>query len=90
MPRIAGVRARELRRLLLRLGFVETRRNDHWRFRHFGLRLATKVSFGRGEISSTRMGRIVTQQLMMTEEEFRSALDGNIPERFTNPEFWNS
>ena len=90
MPRIAGVRAGELRSLLLRLGFIETRHNDHWRFRHFGLRLRTRISFGRNEISATRMGRIVTQQLQMSEAEFRAALDGAIPERFTNPKFWGN
>ena len=90
MPRVAGVRTGELRSLLFRMGFVEMGHNDHWRFRHFGLRLWTKVSFGRNEIPAAQMGRIVTQQLQMTVDEFRAAMNGDIPERFTNPEFWSN
>jgi len=89
MPRIAGIRPAQLRNLLLRLGFLEDRHNDHWRFRHDGLRLRTKISFGRKEIPAAQMGRIVAQQLRMTVDEFRAAMNGKIPERFTNPEFWN-
>ena len=44
MPRYANVRTTALRRLLLRMGFVETARNDHWRYRHTGLRLRVHVS----------------------------------------------
>ncbi len=90
MPRYANVRARELRRLLLRMGFVETAHNDHWRYRHQGLGLYTKVSFGNHEIRAHYMGSIITKQLRMTVDEFRDAMNGNIPERFTNPEFWNN
>ena len=90
MSRIAGIRPNELRRLLLRMGFEPTRRNDHWRFRHRGLNLRTKVSFGSREIYASRMGEIVADQLHMTAAEFRAAMRGNIPERFTNPDFWTN
>ena len=66
MPRYGNIRARELRNLLLRMGFVETARNDHWRYRHDGLRLRTFVSFGNAEISAAFMGRIITRELQMT------------------------
>ena len=85
MPRIAGIRANELRRLLLRMGFSVDRQNDHWRFHHPRLGLRTKVSFGSQEIPSVQMGRIVTEQLRMSADEFRAARRGDIPERFTNP-----
>ena len=88
MPRYGNVRARQLRNLLLRMGFEETARNDHWRYRHYGLGLRTHVSFGNGEIDADFMGSIITQQLRMTVDEFRAAMGGDIPERFTNPEFW--
>ena len=90
MSRIAGIRPNELRRLLLRMGFEPTRRNDHWRFHHRGLNLRTKVSFGSREISASRMGEIATDQLGMTAAEFRAAMRGNIPERLTNPDFWTN
>ena len=89
MPRYGNVRAGELRNLLLRMGFVETARNDHWRYRHPGLRLRTFVSFGNAEIGAAFMGRIITHELRMTVDEFRAAMNGDIPERFTNPEFWS-
>ena len=89
MPRSANVRAAALRRLLLRMGFVETARNDHWRYRHQGLHLRVHVSFGNNEIRANRMGTIITQQLQMTVDEFRAAMNGDIPERFTNPEIWS-
>ena len=90
MPRYANVRARALRRLLARMGFVETAHNDHWRYRHPGLGLNTKVSFGNQEIGALLMGEIITTQIQMTVDEFREAMNGNIPERFTNPDFWNN
>ena len=90
MPSYANVRPRALRRLLSRMGLVETAHNDHWRYRHLGLGLYTKVSFGNNEIDAQIMGDIITKQLRMTVDEFREAMNGNIPERFTNPEFWNS
>ena len=90
MPRYGNVRAGQLRNLLLRMGFVETARNDHWRYRHHGLGLRTFVSFGNGEVSAIRMGKIIAQQLRMTVDEFRAAMAGDIPERFTNPEFWTN
>ena len=89
MPRYANMRARELRRLLVRMGFIEAAHNDHWRYRHLGLGLHTKVSFGNREIKPHVMGKIITKQLRMTVDEFRDAMNGNIPERFTNPRFWN-
>ena len=89
MPRYANVRPRALRRLLLRMGFVATARNDHWRYRHPGLGLHTKVPFGNSEIVAEVMGKIITNQLRMTVDEFRAAMNGDIPERFTNPDFWN-
>ena len=89
MPRYANVRARELRRLLVRMGFVETAHNEHWRYRHSGLGLHTKVSFGNHEIRARFMGEIITKQLRITVDEFREAMNGNIPERVTNSEFWN-
>ena len=90
MARIAGIRPNELRRLLLRMGFEVERRNNHWRFRHYGLNLRTKVSFGSRELSASRMGEIATGQLHMTAAEFRAAMRGNIPERFTNPDLWTN
>ena len=56
MPRYANMRARELRRLLVRMGFTEAAHNDHWRYRHLGLGLHTKVSFGNREIQTARDG----------------------------------
>ena len=90
MPRYANVRALELRRLLLRMGFAETAHNDHWCYRHFGLGLYTKISFGNHDIKARFMGGIITKQLRMIIDEFREAMNGNVPERFTNPEFWNN
>ena len=89
MPRFANVRPRRLRRVLLQMGFIETVHNDHWRYRHPGLGLRTHVSFGNKEIRAELMGDIITHQLRMTVDEFRDAMDGDIPERFINPEFWN-
>lgn len=79
MPRYANVRPRALRRLLSRMGFVATARNDHWRYRHPGLGLYTKVSFGNNEIDPRIMGAIITRQLRMTVDEFRESMNGNIP-----------
>lgn len=90
MPRFANVRPRRLRRLLLQMGFVETYHNNHWRYRHYGLGLRTHVSYGNKEIKAELMGGIITQQLRMTIDEFRDAMSGDIPERFTNPEFWTN
>ena len=70
MPRYANVRTRALRRLLRRMGFVEIARNDHWRYRHSGLGLYTKISFGNNEIEAPTMGEIITKQLRMTVDEF--------------------
>lgn len=89
MPRYANVRTRALRRLLARMGFIETSHNDHWRYRHDGLGLRTRVSFGDKEVGALVMGKVIGQ-LGMTVDEFREAMNGNIPERFTNPQFWNS
>ena len=36
------------------------------------------------------MGNIITHQLRMTVDEFRDAMAREIPERFTNPEFWTN
>ena len=79
-----------MRRLLLRMGFVETARNDHWRYPHPGLKPRTRVSLGNNEIKPDVMGTIITGQLQMTVDEFRAAMNGDIPERFTNPEFWSN
>ena len=89
MPRYANVQTRALRRLLARMGFIETSRNDHWRYRHEGLGLHTKVSFGDKEVGAIVMGKVI-DQIGMTVDEFREAMNGNIPERFTNPEFWSN
>ncbi len=88
MPRYANVRTRALRRLLIRMGFIEIAHNDHWRYRHDGLGLYTKVSFGDKEVGAIVMGNIISQ-LQMIVDEFRAAMNGDIPERFTNPEFWS-
>ena len=90
MPRYANVRPAELHRLLLRMGFTEIARNHHRHYLHMGLGLRTRMSFGNKEIRSDFMGNIITKQLRMTVDEFREAMNGDIPERFTNPEFWNS
>ncbi len=90
MPRFANVRPRRLRRVLLQMGFIETVHNDHWRYRHPGLGLRTHVSYGNNEIRAELMGDIITHQLRMTIDEFRDAMNGDIPERFTNPEFWTN
>ena len=84
MTRIAGIRTNELHRLLLRMGFLVSRQNDHWRFYHPRLGLRTRISFGSREIPSVQMGRIVTAQLRMSSDEFRAAMAGDIPERFTS------
>ena len=52
--------------------------------------MRTHVSFGNKEIRAELMGDIITHQLRMTVDEFRDAMDGDIPERFTNPEFWTN
>ena len=88
MPRYANVRTRALRRLLIRMGFIEIAHNDHWRYRHDGLGLYTKVSLGDKEVGAIVMGNIISQ-LQMIVDEFRAAMNGDIPERFTNPEFWS-
>ena len=90
MPRYANVRTAALHRLLLRMGFTETTRNHHRNYRHHGLVLRTRVSFGNKEIDADTMGEIITKQLRMTVDEFREAMNGDIPERFTNPELWNN
>lgn len=90
MPRYANVRPTELHRLLSRMGFIETARNHHRHYHHDGLGLRTRVSFGNKEIDADTMGDIITKQLRMTVDEFREAMNGSIPERFTNPEFWNN
>lgn len=90
MPRFANVRPRRLRRVLLQMGFIETIHNDHWRYHHPGLGLRTHVSFGNKEVRAELMGTIIAKQLRMSIDEFRSAMDGEIPERFTNPEFWTN
>ena len=89
MPRYANVQTRALRRLLVRMGLIETSHNDHWRYRHEGLGLRTRVSFGDKEVGAIVMGKIIGQ-LGMTVDEFREAMNGNIPERFTNPECWSN
>ena len=93
MPRYANVRAREhCSRLLLRMGFVETAHNGHWRYRRLsGLGSVYEEFLSATMKSDARfMGEIITQQLRMTVDEFREAKNGNIPERFTNPEFWSN
>lgn len=89
MPRYANVRTRALRRLLIRMGFIEIAHNDHWCYRHDGLGLYTKVSFGDKEVGAIVMGNIISQ-LQMTVDEFRAAMNEDIPERFTNPQFWSN
>ena len=90
MPRYANVRTTALHRLLLRMGFIEFARNHHRHYRHDGLGLRARVSFGNKEVRPNVMGEIITQRLRMTVDEFREAMNGSIPERFTNPEFWNN
>ena len=90
MPRYANVRPRALHHLLLRMGFVETEHTNHWRYRHPGLGLRTKISFGNKEIDADDMGRIIARQLRMTVDEFRAAMGGDIPERFVNPDYWTN
>ena len=88
MPRYANVRTAALHNLLLRMGFIEIAHNHHRQYRHDGLRLRTRMSFGNKEIKPGVMGTIITRQLRMTVDEFRAAINGDIPERFTNPRFW--
>ena len=45
---------------------------------------------GFNKIAAPTVGEIITNQTRMTVDEFRDAMNGNIPERFTNPEFWNN
>ena len=48
---------------------------------------APEMSFGNKEDQiKTLWVNIITKQLRMTVDEFREAMNGNIPERFTNPE----
>lgn len=90
MPRYANVRTTALHRLLIRMGFIETPGNHHRNYRHDGLGLRTRMSFGNKEIRPGVMGDIITKDLRMTVDEFREAMNGGIPERFTNPQLWNS
>jgi len=72
------------------MGFVEIGRNHHRHYRHNGLDLRVRVSFGNKEVRPAVMGDIITKQLRMTVDESREAMNGNIHERFTNRQFWNS
>ena len=56
MPRYANVRTTALHRLLLRMGFVETTRKHHRHYRHTGLNLRVRASFGRKEIDADLIG----------------------------------
>ena len=58
MPRYANVRATALHNLLLRMGFVETRRNHHLHYRHEGLGLRVRSSFGNKEIKADLMAKL--------------------------------
>lgn len=90
MPRYANIRTTRLHNLLLRMGFTETTRNHHRNYRHPGLDLRTRVSFGNNEIDAPTMGEIITRRLCMTVDESLEAMDWNITERFTDPNFWNN
>ena len=87
-------RARELRRLLCQDGIYRScSQRNHWRYRHIiGLwPTHTEGLFWKPRDQDRHvMGKIITKQLRMTVDEFREAMNGNIPERFTNPRFWNS
>ena len=65
-------------------------RNDHWRYLRPGLKPRTRVSLGNNEIKADVMDTIIAGQLQMSVDEFRAAMNGDIPERFTNPEFWSN
>ncbi len=85
MVRIANVKTRQLLRLLRRMGFVQTNR-DHAFFIHAWLNLRTKVSHGDKEVDADLMGEIAIVQLKMNSaDEFRAALRGNIPRRYSTP-----
>ena len=72
----------------------EVARNHHWRYRHNGLDWYIRESFGDKEMGAIVMGAIIVgtvmSQLRMTVDEFRPAMNGDIPERFTNPCFWSN
>ncbi len=73
-------------RLLRRMGFVQSNR-DHAYFYHVWLNIRTKISHGDKEINATLMGKIAIDDLKMNSaEEFRSALRGNIPRRYLDPD----
>ncbi len=73
-------------RLLRRMGFVQSKR-DHAYFYHVWLNIRTKISHGDKEINALLMGKIVIDDLKMNSaEEFRSALRGNIPRRYLDPD----
>ena len=85
MARIVNVEARELLRLLRRMGFYQSNR-DHAYFYHAWLNLRTKVSHGDKEINAVLMGKIAIEDLKMNSaDEFRAALRGNIPRRYLDP-----
>ena len=86
MPRIANVKARELIRLLRRMRFAQHNR-DHVYFYHEWLNLSVMVSHGDRVIHADLMGHIAIKQLKMNSaDEFRSALRGNIPRRYLDPD----
>lgn len=68
------------------MGFTQSNR-DHAYFMHAWLHLRTKVSHGDKEMDADLMGEIAIVQLKMNSaDEFRTALRGNIPCRYLDPD----
>ncbi len=86
MPRIANVSTRQLLRLLRRMRFFRNN-SHHAYFHHEWLRITTHVSHGDKEIDALLMGKIAIDDLKMNSaDEFRTALRGDIPRRYLDPD----
>lgn len=73
---------RQLRKILLQLGFVEDRGKDHlfFRFIHEGQTAArTKISHGgKKDIGKRLLRHILRDQIFLTNSEFRTAVEGKL------------
>ena len=84
-PYFRNLSEREVVSVYLRLGFIRTGRGrgPHERYEHVGLGLTAHIPRHRGTIPQGTVTRMVRLS-GVTDEEFLSALDGNIPPRFRN------
>lgn len=76
------IKKRKLRKILLRLGFVEDRSRDHiyFRFIHEGRTVArTKISHGgKKSINKRLLHHILRNQIFLTNLEFRVAIENKL------------